>query len=1192
MSPTLDEQINQLKQAIAEIETQRSILGDAAVEASLVPFHKKLADLIAQAESSVEEAPEPPTRQRKLITLLYMDVVGSTAMTQHLDPEDTLEIMDNALPRLAVPVEVHGGHVTRYTGDGFKAVFGDPLAREDDPEQAIRAGLEILQVANALAQDLQSEWGIEDFQVRIGIDTGLAALGGQTEAEDTVMGRVVNMAVRIESAAPPGGLLISHNTYRHVRGVFTVESREPITAKGFPEPVPVYLVLDIKPRAFRVRTLGVEGIETRMVGRHNELKFLQDALLTAIEEGEGQVVTITGEAGVGKSRLLYEFDNWLELLPPPNVRFFQGRGRQENQGQPYSLLRDLFAFRFQILDDDTSEGARRKIEAGFGDLFGYGGDAIMRAHIIGQLLGYNFSASPHLKGVLNDPEQLRNRGLMYLFQYFQDLSQGSPVVIFLEDIHWADDSSLDAINRLGERTPQLSLLLVCAARPTLFEWRPYWGEGQTHHTRLELRPLSKRESRQLVAEILKLAQKIPSELRELVVGGSEGNPFFMEELIKMLIEDGVIIPGDETWRVEADRLMQIEIPSTLAGVLQARLDSLPNHERRVLQQASVVGRLFWDHLVAHMQSEAGNGGDPQLVPLVLISLRGRELIYRREESAFTGAVEYLFKNDVLRDVTYESVLKRLRKTYHGLVADWLITNSGDRVGEHSGLIAEHLLLSGAIEQSCQYFFCAGESALASYANAEAEGYFRQALELTPADPLRADLLSRLGEALDRQGRSEEAIHIWRQAIELYQVLENFDRIGDVYARLSRLLWFSDCFEAWNECQEGLELLEGAPDSPGYARLLAEAGRIALFRNIADQVINLCQRAAEMAQRVGDLEDQAEASVTLALHNENIEGSISIYEKMITLTEEKGLLHTAERAHYDLGWSLCIFLIDLNSGLKHFLRSAEYCKLIGHTDLLTTTLNYIYCRYIDLGELKTAEEKVFEFLKGSSIPESRIKDSLKDNHPYLLQSRGEWISALELRRAGLNDLRQGGSLPLTVWTNLWLTDSILELNRFEDFDDLSEAEAALKENIDINYWRPISYFQLTIVHARQRSFTEARDYLVKAENDLSEYVNNLEKEMHHRAKFELALADGRWKEAVVDCEASIEIYQNCGHRWGWARRLIDLGDALLGRNQPGDLERARETYQQSLDMFTEMGAPGYIQVLEERLKNLGGVVKTI
>jgi len=343
MSPALNEQINKLKSTIAELEGQRAVLGNEFVDSTLTTLQEKLIDLEALAGQLTLKTPAAPTRQRKLVTLLYLDVVGSTAMTQHLDPEDTLEIMDNALPRLAIPIERHAGHVTRYTGDGFKAVFGDPLAREDDPEQAIRAGLEILDLSRVIALELEQEWDIGNFQVRIGIDTGLAALGGQTEAEDTVMGRVVNLAVRIESAAPPGGLLISHNTFRHVRGVFNVEPQEPITAKGFPEPVQVYLVKEIKPRAFRVQTRGVEGVETRMVGRNDELRFLQDALMTAFEEGEGHVVTISGEAGVGKSRLLYEFQNWLELQPPTKaVRLFLGRGEQESQGNPYNLsLSDL-----------------------------------------------------------------------------------------------------------------------------------------------------------------------------------------------------------------------------------------------------------------------------------------------------------------------------------------------------------------------------------------------------------------------------------------------------------------------------------------------------------------------------------------------------------------------------------------------------------------------------------------------------------------------------------------------------------------------------------------------------------------------------------------------------------------------------------------------------------------------------------
>ena len=302
-----------LEEAIAHLEAQRATLGEVVVEAALTPLRQKLAEIEARGDF--------PEQQRKQVTILFSDIAGSTKIVSHLDPEEARDLFDAALRRLAEPIARHGGHVTRFMGDGFKAVFGSPQAREDDPERAVRAALGILEVARQLADELRATRNVQDFQVRVGVNTGLAALGGVTEAEDTLMGSPVNLAARLESAAPPGGTLISHDTYRHVRGVFDVQPLPPITAKGFEQPVPVYQVMRAKPRSFRTHPRGVEGVETRLVGRESELKLLQEARILAVDEGEGQVVTITGEAGVGKSRLLYEFENWLELQPF-RVRYF------------------------------------------------------------------------------------------------------------------------------------------------------------------------------------------------------------------------------------------------------------------------------------------------------------------------------------------------------------------------------------------------------------------------------------------------------------------------------------------------------------------------------------------------------------------------------------------------------------------------------------------------------------------------------------------------------------------------------------------------------------------------------------------------------------------------------------------------------------------------------------------------------
>jgi len=1196
MSPTLDEQIAQLKHTISEMESQRDSLGDEVVDASLAPLKQKLEQLSILLEIPEQRPTEPTQQQRKLVTLLFMDVVGSTSLiASHLDPEDTLQIMDGALQRLAVPITELSGHVTRFTGDGFKAVFGSPVAREDDPEQAIYAGLGILESAQQIAAELQAQWGIHGFQVRVGINTGLAALGGMTEAQDTVMGKVVNLAARLEGAAPPGGLLISHDTYRHVRGVFNVQPLEAINVKGFSEPVQIYRVLEAKPRAFRVSTLSVEGVETRMVGRNDELKYLQEALFTSIEDLEGQVITIMGEAGIGKSRLLYEFQNWIETHGP-EVRFFQGRGRQDTQNLPYALLRDTFAFRFQIQESDNADIVRKKIETGIGEALGTEENVQMRAHFIGQLLGIDFSASDHLKGVLNDPEQLRNRGLMYLGEYFRAVSEVMPAVVFLEDIHWADDSSLDAINRLGRGFSRQPILVVCAARPSLFERRQFWGEGLAYHYRLELQPLSRRESYRLIDEILILVERIPAELRQLVLRGAEGNPYYIEELIKMLIEDGIINKGEERWWVDPERLTHIEVPSTLTGVLQARLDSLPPDERQVLQQASVVGRIFWDDAVRCIGAESVSSDkaySPRNTDADLNSLRARELIYRREESAFTGTREYTFKHAVLRDVTYQSVLKRLRKRYHGLVADWLIDHCAERLAEYAGLVADHLLLAGRTDQAVIYLTTAGEAALASDANLEAEQYFRRGLELSSSESYQANLLAGLGKALSRQGFSEEALRTWRDALKIFQELGDTDHLAELYAHSSSTLWgMGEQKKCWELCQEALDMLGEAPDSPGLASFLAEAGRVAFHGIDGIQAMSepLLQAALVMAERLELLEIQAEARNSLALRfidtvDRDLNEAINNLEQVVVLAEENGLQRSAARAHGNLAWYLN-YTGDILSAYKHNLEAVDILRRTGDINGELFALHNLVGSYLNMGELHTAEEileKIEEML--ITTPESQAEYHLRAFRRTLRLFRGEWQQAKEMILNCWEDARRGGDGQRLAYQNLQLVDAILELDRFGISSDLNQAESALAENLEINRKVIPSLSRMIIVSARQRQFERAKCWLVK----VKEHKNLLEfdsiKMLQQRAEIELAFADERWGEAINACHALIEICKRTGYRWEWARRLIDLGDALIQRDGTGDRERARQHLDNSLQMFTDMAASGYVNVIQERLKHL-------
>ncbi|MGC9320549.1 MAG: ATP-binding protein [Armatimonadota bacterium] len=1202
MSDAISEQIEAVKQSIAALKAQRSTLGDKVVDAAIAPLREKLAELEAQlAQQRAEEV----ARLRKLATVLFTDVVGSTAIGQRLaDPEAIIDVMDEALARMAVPVGEHGGHVTRFMGDGFKAIFGVPVAHEDDAVRAVRAALDILKVVREIAQELEAQ-EIHGFNARVGINTGLVAAGGLSEGQDTIMGLTVNLGAQLESAAPPGGILISHETYRHVWGLFYILESDPVAAKGFPEPVRAYRVLQAKARPLRPPMRGVEGLETRMVGRTAELRRLQDALEDALETGEGQVITVSGEAGVGKSRLLEEFQNWAELRPE-FMWLYQGRGRAEGQGLPYGLLRDVFADRFQILEDDSPEIVREKFIQGVEQ--GWGEQPDMKAHLLGQLLGYDFRDSPHLRGV-GEGEQLRNRGMMYLGEYFREMGRQKPVVMLLEDIHWADDSTLDAVNWLAERMDKLRMLIVCAGRGALYERRPYWGEGQERHARVDLKPLTKRESRELVDDILRHVTHLPEDLSELVVENAEGNPFYLEELIKMLIEDGIIVKGETAWSVAPERLQAVPVPSTLTGVLQARLDGLPPGERKVLQEASVVGRQFWDRVVAYVETGGHAQAAKGLLQERLSSLRGRELIFRRETSAFAQTREFLFKHDLLREVTYESVLKKVRRAHHRLVAEWLMANAGDRIGEYAGLIGEHLILGGREQEAVDYLLWAAEAALGAYSNREAERFCRRALELTspsvPSEAQRAALLQALGRALACQGKREEAVLVLHDGIELARKLNDPDRLAQLVYQLSDTQWrhvFQQASEEWILCRQAVEELEGAPDSPGLARLLHETGRTAHFAHQPYETIaTYCRQALEMAQRLGLVEVELESVITLNMANPNADEAICALQEAATRAESHGLLGIAARAHFDLAYTYehCEMEDGYAAASEHRLKALELWGRAGDIPQVLFGLHALAWNYTFAGRGPELPALIAETLDDVSVPERLARETRLDIEMPVLFWKGDWAQILTLSRQSATEARRRGDLPAVVYFNSGIDTASTVLADMFGQGDLCEAEAAVRENTDLIEENPLlgaralHVLRLARVKALMGQTEEAQRLLNEGEALLCERdgpgfsPSDTKKgeDMLRSARMRLARAEGRWNDALAIAESNVDRRRRTGDRMRQAYALFVVGDCLHERNGPGDQERARQAYQQSLALFNEMESEGHAQAVRQRLASL-------
>ena len=997
----------------------------------------------------------PAAMQRKQATLLFSDIVDSTHMGQYLDPEDVVEIMNGALRRLAAVIEQHGGHVLRFMGDGLKAIFGAPVAREDDAERAVRAGLAILETAQAYALEVANRWRIDNFQVRVGINTGLVALGEGVEGANTAMGAAVNLAARMESAAPHGGLLISHHTFQHVRGIFDVQPLEPLQVKGVDEPVPVYRVMRAKPRAFRLGRRGVEGIATPMVGREAELRQLQEAFETAVDEGERQMITIRAEAGVGKSRLLDEFITWLELRPT-STYYFKGRARQEMQSQAYSLLRDLFASRFQIQESDRATEAQQKMEQGVAAALGTSEASRMKAHILGKLLGFDLDNSSYLAGVLQDSQELRDRALIYMADYFQALAAHFPVVILLEDIHWADDSSLDLLGRLALAVDRQRLLIVGAARPDLWQRRPHWGEGQPWHGRCDLRPLSKRDGRRQVTAILQKVSNLPESLRDLVADKAEGNPYYAEELVRMLIEDGIILTGGDTWRVELARLTDWRVPPTLTGILQARLDSLSPLERTELQRASVVGRIFWDDTVARLD-ESGVGRQTETLYTTFHTLRRREMIFQREPSAFAGTQEYIFKHALLREVTYESVLKRLRRVYHGLVAEWLMNRSGDRLEEYTGLIADHLEQAGRSAEAVPYLRRAGEQAQARFANAEAVVFLGRALALLPdtavteryelllareaiynllgqrdaqtadldsleklaetlGDARRAEVLQRQAQYAEHMGDFVRARAQLEQSLTIAQTLNNQAMAADALYYLGVIASRQASYaEALEKLEHSLALVRTVTDPLVESKILRAMGVVAWYLGHYTESAAYYQQSLALARAIGHRRFESYCLGNLGLVASNIgdpDQARVYHEQSLAISRAIGDRAAQGRTLNNLGETACT-VGEYAQGQAYLAESLRLARLVGNRPSENLALLNLARVALALAEYDTARTSFSQVLAtAQAIGDRRQQGSAR---------QGLGSTALEEGR--LQDATGHFQEALQLWQELGLLRSL-------------------------------------------------------------------------------------------------------------------------------------------------------------------------
>jgi predicted ATPase/class 3 adenylate cyclase len=795
--------------------------------------------------TSLEDgAPAPSTssppalpEERRQVTVLFADLSGYTAFAERMDPETVKSLVDRALMRLGQEVERYGGTVDKYIGDNVMAIFGAPVAHEDDAERAVRAGLG-MQAAMAEVNE-----GLPDsvhFALRVGLNTG-EVIAGAVGAAYTVIGDTVNVASRLQSVARPGSVTVGARTMRATAAAVEYEELTPFELKGKAEPVPAWEAVGLIAEHALGRVAAAS--ESPLTGRQQELSALEAIYDRVVQEGSSHLVTVVGEAGVGKSRLLREFEHRLaKHASAPTLR--TGRSLPYGSGIVFWALGEVLRAECGIVDSDSSEQAWQKLRSYVGDLIGKRDDYSDReAALIGRLLGVEVPGE--LVPDEDDPERMREAFLAALRRGIEMMATRRPLVIAFEDIHWADDGMLDAIEHLAQwvRAP---LMLVCLARDELLDRRPSWGGGRRSATQMMLSPLSDEHSRALVRALLPEGH----EVVPAVAARSGGNPLFAEEMARRIVEEGTIEAG--------------ELPDTVQAVLAARLDSLEPFERRLVQQASVVGRTFPEEaLVSLARSEGRDLGS------ALVSLQEKDILGPASDGPLIGERELAFKHVLIRDVAYGMLPKAVRSRKHFEVGAFLEERARDRTDEFAALLAEHYGRAAALgresgvppqeldpmrKRALRFLDEAGDAAALLYANREAAEHYRHARSICPQDG-REDSVrigEKLGDVSLRLGRVDEAIGVWSDSLEWHRGQEDLERVADLHRKIGAALSHKGERKAAIEhYQKGINLLKDGPPRIELVRLYEEAAWLYLHTGDNMLAIYASEKALRLAERLDE-----------------------------------------------------------------------------------------------------------------------------------------------------------------------------------------------------------------------------------------------------------------------------------------------------------------------------------------------------
>jgi class 3 adenylate cyclase/tetratricopeptide (TPR) repeat protein len=871
--------------------------------------------------------PAARREERKVVSVVFVDLVGSTARAESSDPEDVRALLRIYHERARDELERFGGTVEKFIGDAVVAVFGAPVAHEDDPERAVRAALAVREAVARLNEDAPGR----DLHVRVAVNTGEALVSldaSPDEGEGMVAGDVVNTAARLQAAAPIDGILVGEQVFRATDRAIVYRETAPIDAKGKRDPVMAWEAIEARSR-FGVDIGGAGRAE--LVGRDAELAVLTSALSRSRREQSTQLVTLVGVPGIGKSRLVYELRRLVDA-DEQLITWRQGRSLPYGEGVSYWALGEIVKAQAGILESDTAAEAEGKLA----DAISLLGDDQERAWVERHLRP--------LLGLGGDETSGDRRGEAFAAwrRFLEALALRGPTVLVFEDIHWADDGLLDFVDSLVDWVDGVPLLVVCTARPELLERRPGWGGGKRNATTVSLAPLEADETARLVLALFERSV-IDAETQRELVERAAGNPLYAEEFVRML-ESGGAIDG--------------RLPETVQGIVAARIDLLPASEKELLQYAAVLGKVFWSDalsVLSHIETWK--------LQEALRSLERKEFIRRELRSAVAGASQHAFQHALVRDAAYGQMPRAARAARHVSAAEWIESLPDDRSEDRAATLAHHYmtaidLFRAAGEDDPQLrtraataLLEAGERSLLLHAFRAATHFLEQALELLDAEEPPPELLFAAGTAFGYVGRTGDELP---RAVEAFERAGDPERAAEAAVMASRHEWHAlgGDVDAWLE--RAAKLIDDRPPSRAKALVVSERARRSMLSYQPETGKRLALDAVELARGVGDVEIEAHSLVTLGCSRVALGDGEGIGDLEAALELVGGRGPVAGRAMTNLGVAYDV-LGDLRMSHEVTKQGVELAEQEGDVQSAWFTRANVALIAFELGEWEEALE---------------------------------------------------------------------------------------------------------------------------------------------------------------------------------------------------------------------------------------------